>query len=58
MATLGGSTDTWGHPWTAGEPSNANFRVRLTCDCTGGGQCDGRDFYLDRVAVNVYYAAP
>jgi len=55
---VGGAADTWGRVWTTAELGNGNFRVRLTCTCTGGGQCDSRDFYLDWVAVNVYYTAP
>jgi hypothetical protein len=53
-ATLGGSTDTWGRAWTVGELSNANFRVRLTCNCSGSF-CSFRDYYLDWVPVSVYY---
>jgi hypothetical protein len=56
--TLGGAADTWGRIWTVGELSNANFRVRLTCNCSGGAECDSRDYYLDWVAVNVFYTAP
>jgi len=55
---VGGAGDTWGRIWTTSELDNSNFHVRLTCTCTGGGQCDSRDFYLDWVAVNVYYTAP
>jgi len=57
-AILGGSLDTWGRAWTAGELSDANFRVRLTSNCSGGAECDSRDYYLDWVAVNVFYTAP
>ncbi len=32
--TLGGSTDTWGHTWTAAQLGDANFRVRLTSNST------------------------
>ncbi len=53
-AILGSSSDTWGRTWTVDELANANFRVRLTCDCSGGA-CGGRDFYLDWVPVSVYY---
>jgi len=56
--TLGGAADNWGRIWTVGELSNANFRVRLTCNCSGGAECDSRDYYLDWVAVNVFYTAP
>jgi hypothetical protein len=44
--------DNWGHTWTVGQLSNANFRVRLTCNSTDGT----RDFYLDWVPVRVYYS--
>jgi hypothetical protein len=53
---VGGAGDSWGRIWTTAELNNATFRVRLTCDCTGGGECSSRDFYLDWVAVNVYYS--
>jgi hypothetical protein len=56
--TLGGAADTWGRIWTVGELSNANFRVRLTCNCSGGAECESRDYYLDWVAVNVFYTPP
>jgi hypothetical protein len=55
---VGGAGDTWGRVWTLAELGNANFRVRLTCTCAGGPECDGRDFYLDWVAVNVFYTPP
>jgi len=54
-ATLGGATDTWGRTWTVSELSNANFRVRLTSNCSGSTSCPNRDFYLDWVPVRVYY---
>jgi len=54
---LGGATDTWGRSWTLSELSNANFRVRLTCNCSGGG-CSSRSYYLDWVPVDVYYGPP
>jgi hypothetical protein len=53
-ATLGGSADTWGRSWTPSELSDANFRVRLTCNST----ISARDFYLDWVPVKVYQALP
>jgi len=53
-ATLGGPTNTWGRTWTVGELSNANFRVRLTSDCSGSG-CSSRDFFLDWVPARIYY---
>jgi hypothetical protein len=55
---LGGAGDTWGRIWTPEELNDANLRVRLTCDCTGSPECSSRDFYLDWVAVNVYYSSP
>ena len=48
---LGGATDTWGRTWTLAELSDANFRVRLTCNSTN----NVRDFSLDWVSVKVYY---
>jgi PKD repeat protein len=51
---LGNSADTWGHSWTVNELSNANFRVRLTCNSSFWR----RDFYLDWVPVRVYYTSP
>ena len=57
-ATLGGATDTWGRTWTVAQLSNANFRVRLTSDCSGSANCANRDFYLDWVPVRVYYGPP
>lgn len=55
---LGDAGDTWGRAWTTDELSDANFRVRLTCGCAGGSDCNSRSFYLDWVAVNVYYTPP
>ncbi len=57
-AVLGGAADAWGRIWTVDELSDANFRVRVTCNCSGGAECDSRDYYLDWVAVNVYYRSP
>ncbi|MGH9838881.1 MAG: S8 family serine peptidase [Blastocatellia bacterium] len=48
---LGGAADTWGRTWSAGELSNANFRVRII-DVAGS---TSRDFSLDWVAVRVSY---
>ena len=56
--TLGGAADDWGRPWTGDDLSDGNFRLRLTCNCSGGAECDSRDYYLDWVAVNVFYTAP
>jgi hypothetical protein len=57
-AVLGGVADVWGRLWTVDELSNANFRLRVGCNCSGGAECDSRDYYLDWVAVNVYYTPP
>jgi len=57
-AILSGAADIWGRLWTGDDLSNANFRVRLTCNCSGGAECDGRDYYLDWVVVNVFYTPP
>jgi hypothetical protein len=48
---LGAPTDTWSHPWTPGEFSNANFRIRVIDVASN----NTRDFFLDYVAVNVTY---
>jgi len=52
-ATLGSSTDTWGHAWTVDELGDANFRVRVTSNSDSGF----RDFYLDWIPARVYYGA-
>ncbi|MCH8920266.1 MAG: DNRLRE domain-containing protein [Chloroflexi bacterium] len=49
--SLGGPADTWARTWTDSEFSDANFRVRLTSNSSSGF----RDFFLDWVAVRVYY---
>ena len=49
--TLGSTSDTWGRTWTAGELSDANFRVRVTNVATN----TSRDFSLDEIAVQVTY---
>lgn len=48
---LGGSTDTWGRTWSPADFSDANFRVRIT----NVASSTSREFYLDWVAVQVYY---
>jgi hypothetical protein len=55
--TLGNTSDTWGHTWTADELLPANFRVRVTSNCSGNANpsCSGRDFYLDWIPVRVSY---
>ncbi len=54
---LGGSTDLWGRvSWTPAEFSDTNFRLRLTSRCQGSGtNCNPRDYFLDWVAVKVYF---
>jgi uncharacterized repeat protein (TIGR01451 family) len=47
---LGGPADTWGHTWNPAGLS-ANLQVRLTNVAAN----TGRDFYLDWIAVRVYY---
>lgn len=49
--TLGGAADTWGRAWSAGDFSNANFRVRIIDVASS----TARDFSLDWVAVRVSY---
>jgi hypothetical protein len=48
---LGGSGDTWGRSWSAAEFNDGAFQVRITNVATA----TARDFYLDWVAVKVYY---
>jgi PKD repeat protein len=48
---LGGLADEWGRTWSAGDFSNANFRVRIIDVASS----TSRDFFLDYVAVNVSY---
>jgi hypothetical protein len=47
----GGTSDTWGHAWSAADLSNANFRVRITTNLGNGGQ----EVYLDWAPVRVYW---
>ncbi len=47
---FGGAADTWGRTWTAGELSNANFRVRFT-----DASQRNKDYILDYVAVQITY---
>jgi hypothetical protein len=49
--TFGGAADTWGHAWTGGQLSNANFRVRIV----DASSQTNKDFRLDFLAVNVTY---
>lgn len=48
---LGGTSDTWGRVWSAGNFSNTNFRVRVINVASN----QQRDFSLDYIAVNVTY---
>jgi len=48
----GSSSDTWGRTWSAGELSDANFRVRVVMNLGTSWQ----DVYLDWIPVTVYYA--
>lgn len=57
-AVLGGSMDTWGRTWSVSQLSNADFRVRLTSNCSGSTHCRLRNYYLDWVPVSVYYGPP
>jgi hypothetical protein len=52
--TLGGNGELWGRTWALSDLSNANFRVRVT-DVYNN---TSRTFYLDWVAVKVFYAPP
>lgn len=49
--TFGGGADAWGHTWTGGQLSNANFRVRII---DASSQAN-KDFRLDYLAVNATY---
>jgi hypothetical protein len=49
---LGGPTDTWGRSWLAAELADGVFMVRVIDVASN----TSRDFSLDWVAVNVYYA--
>jgi cysteine-rich repeat protein len=51
---LGGSTDTWGRTWSVSDFDNSHFRVRVTSNSNKSE----RDFYLDWVAVKIYYTEP
>ena len=49
--TIGSISNTWGHTWTPGNFSNANFRIRVIDVASN----TNRDFFLDYAAVNVTY---
>lgn len=51
---LGARNDTWGHTWSVSELSDANFRVRVTCNTDYSGQ----GFSLDWIPVKVHYIPP
>ena len=51
---LGGSAESWGRTWAPSELNDDNFRVRVTSNASGGGS-QNRDFFLDWVAVKVYF---
>ena len=56
-AVLGGAADNWGRAWTAAEVSDANFRLRITSNCSGANNpCNGRDYFLDWAPIKVHYA--
>jgi len=56
-AVLGGAADNWGRAWTAAEVSDANFRLRITSNCSGANNpCNARDYFLDWAPIKVYYA--
>jgi hypothetical protein len=48
---VGGIADTWGHTWTAGQLSTANFRVRVMDATTQ----PNKDFKMDYLAARVVY---
>jgi hypothetical protein len=47
----GGVADSWGHTWSAGQLSAANFRVRVTDATTQ----NNKDFRMDYLAARVVY---
>jgi hypothetical protein len=53
---VGEPNDLWNHSWSTTDLIDANFRVRITSMATGLGR-GMRDFFLDSVAVRVYYAS-
>jgi len=57
-AVLGARNDTWGRTWSLSELSDANFRVRVTSNCSGDFTCQWRDFYLEWIPVRIHYIPP
>jgi len=49
--TLGSTSDTWGHAWTAAQLSPTNFRVRVI----DVGNATSRTYFLDAAGVAVTY---
>ncbi|MCA9358322.1 hypothetical protein KC902_03610, partial [Candidatus Kaiserbacteria bacterium] len=49
VITLGGASDTWGHGWSAGQLSNANFAVRIV------GNPSSNTVQVDAIQVRVYH---
>jgi len=65
VLTYGNPTDTWGRTWTAGNFSNANFKVELRLNdpdniCITQNRNDSlnHDIFVDQVQVKVHYTAP
>jgi hypothetical protein len=48
---VGSPNDTWGRSWNGNQVNGNNLRVRITMNAAS----TARDFYLDYVAVNVWY---
>jgi len=51
--TLGGTANNWGRTWAVGDFTNANFRVRVQSNLSGGATLS-----LNLVQVRVTYTAP
>jgi len=52
-AVLGARNDTWGRTWSVAELSDANFRVRVTCNTDSV-----QGFDLDWIPVKIHYIPP
>jgi hypothetical protein len=52
VLTYGSGNSTWGKFWSGGQLNGNNLRVRITTTASDAE----RDFYLDYVAVNVWYS--